>query len=546
MSLESTDHSLKNNSRIENKALKNAISGALNYLKATQFCPSKKYFISSGNFNVKDDKDLFSKILSKTRSYFGNYIITQKHISGSWPSFVSFLQESGLKRIQPFFVALDYNHFTTVSTAYSLFLFDEGTLPEDKKFIGKMLENALDGSNKFKNGSEYNFWISNYNKEFKYNYIAPINIPLWIVNFRKSVNKLAQTLGFNSFHESEIIQQWVDKVYDTRENKYGSNAIFNIPNDADDTSLALALQIKFQKECSNKEAFISAENFKVFSNYRDLDRKKTDSHNKHLPKNTGAFLTWFKDENLNVFSSPGDGVLPLGVNNIDLVVNCNVLFALASAGIQTLAGFKESLELVSTVITENIWNKSCLYYPESLWFPYAFSRAVRDGGLQAPCIDSTLPLLLRQLLENNFHGRDAENPEIIKSNDKKILATALKLTALLNIGEKYAEIIGLKKEFSETIDSSVEHLLNHMKVTDRSGEFKKRDNFKNFQIFWKSDVLFSSSVQQLAYWYSDALTTSLVLESLTKYALEYESNLILKEPKQLKLVIENNQLSVAL
>jgi hypothetical protein len=546
MSLENTDHSLKNNSRIENKALKNAISGALNYLKATQFCPSEKYLISSGNFNVKDDKDLFSKILSKTRSYFGNYIITQNHISGSWPSFVSFLQESGLKRIQPFFVALDYNHFTTVSTAYSLFLFDEGTLSEDKRFIDKMLENALDGSDKFKNGSEYNFWISNYNKKCEYNYISPVNIPLWIVNFRKSVNKLAQRFGFNSFHESEIIQEWVDKVYDAKENKYGSKAIFNIPNDADDTSLALALQMKFQKEYNNKEAFISSENFKVFSNYRDLNRIKTDSHNKHLPKNTGAFLTWFKDENLKVFSSPGSGVLPLGVNNIDLVVNCNVLFAIALAGIQTIAGYKESLELISTVITENIWNKTCLYYPESLWFPYALSRAVRDGGLQDPNIDSALPLLLRQLLENNSYGYDAENPEIIKSNDKKILATALKLTALLNIGDKYAEIIGLKNAYSDTIVASVQYLLDHMKASDSSGCFKKNDRTKNFQIYWKSDVLFSSSVQQLAYWYSDALTTSLVLESLTKYALEYDRNLIVKDQKKLKLLIENNQLSVTL
>ena len=61
------------------------------------------------------------------------------------------------------------------------------------------------------------------------------------------------------------------------------------------------------------------------SRYRDIDRRWEYPSDGWKKKNSGAFLTWLKDENLDARASfdTKTGTIPYGVNNVDCVVNAN-------------------------------------------------------------------------------------------------------------------------------------------------------------------------------------------------------------------------------
>lgn len=258
--------------------LKDAILGGLSYLKETQVS-NNRYYINSENYRpTLDDRKSVSSSY-KFRGFLGNYIIPQKHITGCWPSFVSFLPVSGIRSFQSFFIALDYNLFSTASTAYSLLLFDDSRLSIENRFVDKMLNNSIQAISKFKNRTAYNFWTTKFNKKHGIYHSAPLNVPIWLLNFRITFNKIAYYLGLNNFIESELIQQWLDKICDSGVNKYGNSALFNIPNDADDTSLAIGLQLLYCRQENTIGKNVDISPLKSLSSFIDLNKRKKDIHN---------------------------------------------------------------------------------------------------------------------------------------------------------------------------------------------------------------------------------------------------------------------------
>jgi len=75
------------------------------------------------------------------------------------------------------------------------------------------------------------------------------------------------------------------------------------------------------------EALINEQALALLPNFRDLGRSGEDGHDAWKGKDSGAFLTWLKEENDPTFSRPGKGVTPRAVNNVDCVVNANALLA---------------------------------------------------------------------------------------------------------------------------------------------------------------------------------------------------------------------------
>jgi len=552
-----TDENLKRTSfirernRFEIQGLVESVLGGLAYLADTQVADSTDYNPKNHNFFIYSDaiSKNGSQISGRLRNFTGKWIIKERHIEGSWPGTVRFLPAEGSGLLKPFFTATDYNVCTTIGTAYSLLFFDDSSLPHERRFVSTMLDKAYQAVNQFKREGAFNFWVTQTRSNISYPYSGPINIPLSIIDLRNSINNCTRLLGLDSFYESDVLMHWIKRVYNKNENKHGSISLFNIPNDSDNTSMAVGFMLKY-KQLNQRVSDVDLSPLDLFPLFRDLDRKLTDRCNICLGRETGSFLTWLKDENEYVFSAPELGIIPLSVNNVDIVINANVLFALSLAGKSNLPGFAEATKLLSRVIEEKTWSKASLYYPEKMFFPYALSRAIRDAGLNSSDICRALPILVKSILEeqithmkNNLNQVGASSGINVEST---YLATALGLVTLLNIGNSVAKEIGMLKAYDDVIENGIQFLItsrNPDKVNNRD----KSPLLSGIRPdYWKSGVLYSSSVQSLSHWYSNPHTTSLTIEALTKYLLNYDLISESGYSPQLCIIDDNGKLNLRL
>ncbi|MCK5686655.1 hypothetical protein KAJ27_21135, partial [bacterium] len=334
-------------------------------------------------------------------------------------------------------------------------------------------------------------------------------------------------------------REWVSECLNKELNTSGASALFNIPNDADDTSTAVALQL-IRKQLSDKYTddpfFNNSHNFEIdlpalmlASSYRDIGRldKYEDGRDSWKGKNSGAFLTWYRDETMPIFSSPQKGIIPLGKNNVDAVVNANVVFALGLAGKKDVPGYKESIKLLNRAIEERTWPRCGLYYPQYVIFPYVVSRAFRDGGNNG--LKTGMKTLLDDLLtiQKEYGDKKSSHKGAFPGGEDKTdyLATALGVTSLLNIGIDIAREEGKLIPYNKAIKDGIYYLLKNrkkykVKNFDTVGRDKLSEKISGYT--WDCGLFFSASFWDLAHWRSEAYTNAMVLEAFTKYLLGYE------------------------
>lgn len=520
--------------------LSEAITGGLLYLRTRQVARGR-YRMFPCDFSISQNcTQYFSSIL---RSFLGNWLFREYHQEGAWPSVVSFLPLEGPKFWHPFFMATDYNLFTTATTAFCLSYFDESGLPEEMKFIEQMKLKAFEAAKQYKSGLTYNFWTYNRKPGVPFPVSSPPNIPIFIVGLRWVIINAFNIWHFPPINESSLLYEWLKIIIKSPENSTGIYSLFNIPNDSDDNALANILYMRNGRKIASE--YIDTTGIMIMSLYRDIDRLKKDRLNSAIGTNTGAFLTWHKDENHPVFSNPESGTIPFGTNNVDLVINANVLLALTLAGLNEIPGYQSAINLIARASEDKLWKKERIYYPEKLWFPYAVSRLVREGGLSEATLNSVLPKILVDLMEEQYLYESA-HPELEgafppSDSVSRVLSTALGLNVLLNLGRQHAEKAGVADRYDNLIHKSLVFLLKNR----HTHPLKSIRGFeKNILYHWPSGPLFSSSIHELAHWYSNSLTTSLVLEAFTKYILGFAHNPSLGLSDRMPLVFENRQLSV--
>ncbi|HPR30569.1 MAG TPA: hypothetical protein PLK12_00680, partial [Prolixibacteraceae bacterium] len=328
------------------------------------------------------------------------------------------------------------------------------------------------------------------------------------------------------------------------DNPTGDDAFFNIPNDADDTSLAVAMQKYFSSEFDTASfaevyskdpdcCFTDTCALKLVAGFRDTDRRAEDGRDAWKGLSTGAYLTWLKSEYEPLFRSCSTGVIPLAVNNVDCVVNANVLFALAVNNLTHLPGFDESLLLMRKTVFEKQWPEAGLYYPQNMIFPYCLTRAYREGNIHHPVMEETIGQLLLDLVD--MQQKYSEEYPLWKGafpggeDRSNHLSTALGLCALLHIGESTARRYGILKEFQCAVEGAVTFLMKQKKpYSIRNRNTFSRKNGKYVFPFaplgyqWESGLFFTSSFSDLAQWRCKSLTAAIVLEALGKYLLEYD------------------------
>jgi hypothetical protein len=514
--------------RLAMPGLQEAVIGGLAYLYDTQVRDDKKYSAAHYHFlpGAGMGHKLMPRLFSGLRSFLGNHIIPEKHVEGSWPGYIHLVEAADKIHAHPFLVATDHNLFTTVSTAYTLFLFEDGNKKENPGIIGEMLEGAKQAIHGYQKGGTFNFWRLKHYKDIDLLCPAPLNVPVSIIDFRVKIYRYTRLLGFKNFEESKILFSWLSDCYDLELNPAGSSAIFNIPNDADNTSMAVAFGVLYNKWLGQDPRLAVTRALDRLPDFRDRNRSHCDRYNESLGTDTGAFLTWLKDERLPTFSEPKEGVIPLGINNVDIVINSNVLLAMTLAQKRDAPGFTDAIRLIAQTITDYSWHDASLYYPQKYIFPYSISRAWRDAGIHEPVLDYAMEELMKQVLGEvsrlgSKSGHYAGAFPVNQFNNY-YQSTALGLITLMNLGRKTAEYTGLEKQYDDVVNKAVNFLIAG-RIKSGARHEHTRTGFPGVRPnYWESGVLYSSSVQQLAHWRSHAQTTALILEALTKYILAYD------------------------
>ncbi len=525
--------------RANNRELISTISGALLYLEDSQLRLKKAFW--------KKNDQLPQKNAGKTSYYYLTHYALDCYNKRNndvktaiWESHIQFIPQNLKIGSKAVFVVPDDNLYISESIIYPFYLFRDIEGGGDYLTVIKYKTNNR--IHLFKRGKAYNFWMEYHGVYGNTPRTGPANIPIGFIKkfttfmlspfIRHYYNELTAGLDV-------VPRNWLLTVR-SKANPTGEDALFNIPNDADDTSMGVVLQRLLHNEYATLppsscyyQVAVDTEALNLVSKFRDVNRVKEDGRDRWKGKSTGAYLTWLKREDLPVFSSCETGVIPLGVNNVDVVINANILFSLSLNQRQGIAGYTESLYLLKRVIFENKWKEASLYYPQKLMFPYALSRAWRDGNIKDTLMQEAVARMLTDLIAlQQEYGKD--NPFLKgafpggkeKSDD---FSTALGLCALLNIGENVAVKRGIRRLYHEAIEAAVRFLIKEkrpykMRYTDsfgrKTGKYKRATAPKGYQ--WEEGAAFSSSFSDLAHWSSRPLVAAIVLEALTKYVLAYD------------------------
>jgi hypothetical protein len=521
--------------RLADEKLGQTILGALAFLEDRQVRPRKGNL--SCEYDSSDEGDGCKTLLSFNIPFFENIglpapkSVIARNRTGEWASYIHFLPNKiGVKGRSPAAVQ-DSNLFMTAFIAYPLFLFDESGLKPEQRHIEKMLHLAMKNIMSFKRDDAYNFWAVLPGVRGKTPRTGPFNIlvsQLELLGNAYLNPKLDKVFAKLAKGQQTPPKFWIASCLDTKANPTGADALFNIPNDADDTSTAVSFQHFYRSLFPGSGVEVDMPALERICDFRDIDRVREDGRDSWKGKNTGAFLTWIKDEKAPVFDNPEIGIIPLAVNNVDVVVNANVLFAMALTGRKDLPGYGDCVRLIRKAAEKRAWPEAGLYYPQNMIFPYTASRAYRDGGAREPEMKQAMQFLLRDLLKQQYYWGQ-KNPTrkgAFPGGDDKSdhLATALAVTTLLNMGREIAVEGNLAREYDFALRSGVKYLIDQalwkkVKNNETIGKFKTpRDRCAN----WLSGLFFAASFWDLAHWRSQAFTTAMVLEALTKYALAYD------------------------
>ncbi|WP_188528028.1 hypothetical protein [Sinisalibacter lacisalsi] len=442
---------------------------------------------------------------------------------GEWANTIHFLPERlGDARGQSLLAVQDSNPFVTAGILYPLYFLDDTSLPPHGQLTEPMRSLAVASLAGYRRGEAYNFWRERPGETSPAPRTGPVNLPV------RRIETLAKLLmgPLNPLWKAATAGQdlqpegWVRRVLDREENPYGFDAAFNIPNDADDTAIVVATQ-KLHSLLQPRDGITpDMAALRVLPRFRDVGRTKHAAYGDWTGgRATGAFLTWLKDENLDTFSAPGQGIMPLGVNNVVCVVNANALFSLALNNASGWAGFGDARRMLVDVVHARAWVDDCdLYYPQLMMLPYALSRAVRDGGMMHdPALRAAMGVLLGDLLkmqreDGSFPGGKDRTSE---------LSTALAASALLNIGAEVAQDAGLFNAHQRAVSRAIGYLMASRQ--SRALALSGVEGDAGAEGFaWRAGLFFAGADGTLAQWRSEPYSTAISLEALVKFALGHD------------------------
>ncbi len=255
-----------------------------------------------------------------------------------------------------------------------------------------------------------------------------------------------------------------------------------IPSDADVTATTYAALLDHSRLDGGPAKNVPFQEFVV--DWRDLGDVPRRLNPAWLPPASGAFLTWL------TYREPG---APLFPNDVDLVVNANVLFALGRHDRLDVPGVPEAAELIRVVTALGLhrdrFEELTEYYPDNFVFHYAVSRAYHEGG-----VTSLAPAV--EILADDLETSAIERADGTAYWDRGAphLNTAFAILTLLNAGRE-----------SPLVARAAAYLASEQ---NRAGGYDAAPFF-----FGRADG------GQVFEFSSTAFTTGMVLEALARTAL---------------------------
>ncbi len=539
--------------RLENKEIKETVRGIIYYLYDNQIIDRKGrrscyYDATDAGDGAKSRQEINLPFLPPFHANIRPPLKIH-NIEGEWASSVHFLPQRLGFRGRSIVAVHDPNLFTATYILYPFFLFKEKS---DHRLIHEMIENTRNLDVHFKRGKAYNFWPPVPDKP---GFHGPLNIPLHDIEVLANsyINPHHRFLWKRIVCRQDVPStDWFKKVMNPQLNPHGVVSFFNIPNDADDTAGEVTIQLlkkKYYKEINDSSAtattIIDTAALTEIEKWRDNGRYPLyeDPRDFWKRKNSGAWLTWLRDETEPLFSAPAIGDIPLGFNNVDAVINANIMLAAGMMNRKNIRGFHESAAMLLRAIELHRWPDCGLYYPNEMTFPYAVTRAYRDGNITV--LRSGMGKLLNDLLalqDDYSNGKPRKKGAFPGGKDRSdILSTAYGLCALLNIGEDIAKETGKETEYRRAIDDAVDYLIKKrkkQKIHNRDA-FEKMKNIPRYSYKWTAGIFFSSSYSDLAVWRSEAYTGAIVLEALAKYLAGYDTDKSMNITSKKRLLIES-------
>ncbi len=449
-----------------------------------------------------------------------------QNINGEWANFIYPLTITPyVLRDDDRLLIPDSNMFVTAAILYPLYWIND-----KDGILDQMRTSALKSIETYKRSEAFSFWPQYRNTKSGKILVGPLNFRVdeVIISNSKPAAWASKVLG----HFMPWVEQWMTEIMNAAKNPEQMASFFNVPNDADDTAVAMG---SFAVNAISKGGGHAPDlaPLNVITRFRDINRIKQDPRDTWTQKNSGAFLTWLKDENLPTFGDSLSGVMPMGVNNVDCVVNANVLFALAMNGQKEAPGFVETASYLSKVVQESRWLKQCaLYYPQEYTFAYSVTRAYRDAEAQTPELDVSMNQLMRDLLEK----QTTSGSWLSKADGTAHYSTAMALVALLNLGEERATKLNLANQYRVALERGMALLNVEKKVRGST-----RGDFQVKGFSWSPGLFFSAEDLRLGGWRSTALSNAIVIEAIAKYTTNYHQSSIgfrewIKKPKNILVI----------
>ncbi len=253
-----------------------------------------------------------------------------------------------------------------------------------------------------------------------------------------------------------------------------------IPSDADVTATTFAALL--DDELLDGGYGVHSAPEKLLSDLRDTGDVPLRFRPAWLPEESGVFLTWL------TYGSPWTP------NDVDLVVNANVLFALARYRLLETPGVSEAIALINQVTEQGIHRthpeEIALYYPDNYCFHYAVARAYCEGPV--PELRPAVEILADDLERSSLEDDDGA---VYWDKGAPELNTAFAVLTLINAGRG-----------TRLIAKGIEYLKPRQFVPPGSraeGEF----------FFGRSDGGLEIR------WVSQSFTAAMALEALCRFAL---------------------------
>jgi hypothetical protein len=255
-----------------------------------------------------------------------------------------------------------------------------------------------------------------------------------------------------------------------------------IPSDADVTATTYVTLLDDALIDGGAGSHVAFERF--FVDWRDLGIVPRRLNPDWLPPASGAFLTWLTSR---------ESFFPLFPNDVDLVVNANVLYALGRYNRLDAPGVGPAIDLINFVtasgLHRNRLDEITNYYPHNLAFEYMVARAFYEGPV--PSLAPAVRILADDLEASALFRADGT---VYWDVGAPHLNTAFAVLTLLNAG-RTTPIIG----------RAIDYLISEQNML---GGFDEATFF-----------IGRADGGQVFDFRSESFTTAIVLEALARYEL---------------------------